>query len=161
MVFICQTVDSANLSTNFTLNSTAEFNDSSIRFIGSSELPNTVEVFCNTPHPTSNQFDALEEQDKLQAFRNYLKVSSIPNRRNAHLSIPSFKWILNVFVHFITENTRKRLPCTFSFRYHQVVGDFIGKSECITYRYRTVQRLFWLCTKNEPGTLIMYMHWEK
>lgn len=91
MVFICQTVDSANLSTNFTLNSTAEFNDSSIRFIGSSELPNTVEVFCNTPHPTSNQFDALEEQDKLQAFRNYLKVSTFLKRRIAHSSIASFK----------------------------------------------------------------------
>lgn len=56
------------------MNSTAEMNDSSLRFMGTTEQPNTVETFCNTPHPTANQFDALQEQDKLQAYRDYLKV---------------------------------------------------------------------------------------
>ncbi|XP_055299065.1 ran GTPase-activating protein isoform X2 [Sitodiplosis mosellana] len=71
--YLNNTVESANQSINWTLNSTAELNDSSVLFTGTSEQPNTVETFCNTPHPTSNQFDALIETDKLQAFRDYLK----------------------------------------------------------------------------------------
>lgn len=67
-------MESNNQSISWTQNSTAELNDSSVRFVGTSELPNTVESFCNTPHPTLNQFDALEEKDKLLAFRDYLKV---------------------------------------------------------------------------------------
>lgn len=49
-------------------------NDSSLRFVGLAELPNTVESFCNTPHPTAKQFDGLQESNKLQGFRDYLKV---------------------------------------------------------------------------------------
>lgn len=65
---------STDQSLNWTLNSTAELNDSSVHFVTTSELPNTVEAFCNTPHPTSKQYDALEEQDKPEAFRKYLEV---------------------------------------------------------------------------------------
>ncbi|XP_031623299.1 ran GTPase-activating protein isoform X2 [Contarinia nasturtii] len=68
------TMDSINQSINWTLNSTVELNDSSVVFTGTSEQPNTVLTFCNTPHPTSNQFDALVETDKLQAFRDFLQL---------------------------------------------------------------------------------------
>lgn len=44
--------------------------------MGDIERPNTVDTFCNTPHPTEKQFNALEENDKIAAFRNYLKVKS-------------------------------------------------------------------------------------
>lgn len=72
-----QSLDSENQSSlNWTqsFNSTAELNDSSVRFVSTAELPNTIETFCNTPHPTAKQFDALQENDKLQGFRDYLKV---------------------------------------------------------------------------------------
>lgn len=49
-------------------------NNSSVHFVGEINRPNTVETFCNTPNPTEAQFDALEETDKLQSFRSYLKV---------------------------------------------------------------------------------------
>lgn len=69
-----QNEESGNQSLNWTLDSTAELNDSDVRFVGTTSQPNTVETFCNTPHPTSSQFDELEETDKLAAFRDYLKV---------------------------------------------------------------------------------------
>lgn len=75
--FIKKSLDSENQSSiNWTqsFNSTAEVNNSSVCFVDSTELPNTVETFCNTPHPTAKQFDALQENDKLQGFRDYLKV---------------------------------------------------------------------------------------
>lgn len=76
-LIIQQSLDSENQSSlNWTqsFNSTAELNDSSVRFVSTAELPNTIETFCNTPHPTAKQFDALQEDDKLQGFRDYLKV---------------------------------------------------------------------------------------
>lgn len=59
-------------------------NDSSVRFVSTAEQPNTVETFCNTPHPTAKQFDALQENDKLQGFRDYLKVFA---KKKIHFSL--------------------------------------------------------------------------
>lgn len=77
-----QSLDSENQSVNWTqsLNSTADFNNSSIHLMTSNE-PNSVESFCNTLHPTAKQFDALQENNKIQAFRDFLKVCIYQNRK--------------------------------------------------------------------------------
>lgn len=62
-------------SLNWSLNTTAAGGiNSSISFLNASELSNTVESFVMTPQPTLDQLIALEEKDKLQAFREYLSV---------------------------------------------------------------------------------------
>lgn len=67
-----------NLSTTLedTINNSAIFalNDSSICITGEETLPNTIETFCTVPNPSLSLFDALEENDKITAFRDYLKV---------------------------------------------------------------------------------------
>lgn len=160
-----QTAESTNTSINWTLNSTAELNDSSVLWTGTSEQPNTVETFCNTPHPTSNQFDALNETDKLQAFRDYLKVCST-NRNLLFLIKLHFPMNCNVnSSHFakcisnvIAENTREGLPCPFSVCHRQTVGHNIEKSRGFACRYRIVQRLFWIRAKNESGKYRIVRH---
>lgn len=37
-------------------------------------LPNTVEVYCQTNYPSETMFHALEEKNKTEAFREYLKA---------------------------------------------------------------------------------------
>lgn len=53
-----------------------ELNDCCVHFVGNAEESNTVDAFFKAAHPTSEQFQALEDSDKLQAFRDYLKVCS-------------------------------------------------------------------------------------
>lgn len=70
-----QTSDSNANDSNLSIGS-ENLNNSNVLFVGETELlPNTVETFCNTTHPSVSQFNALEENDKIYAFRNYLKVS--------------------------------------------------------------------------------------
>lgn len=107
---------SENQSVNWTqsLNSTIELNDSSLLFGSGNELPNTVETFCNTRHPTSKQFDALQDPDKLQAFRDYLKVSI---ELKVYIYDLMFIIMFQQTIYFL-ENTRKRLFGASCFRYH-------------------------------------------
>lgn len=56
---------------NFSLNN---LNDS-VAFVGEENRPNTVETFCNTTVPTLAMFNALEENDKVLAFKTFLHVS--------------------------------------------------------------------------------------
>ncbi|XP_037052320.1 ran GTPase-activating protein [Bradysia coprophila] len=57
---------------NFSLNN---LNDS-VAFVAEEGRPNTVETFCNTTVPTLAMFNALEENDKVLAFKTFLH--SIP-----------------------------------------------------------------------------------
>lgn len=140
LLSLIQSLDSNNQSFNWTqsFNSTAELNDSSIRFVATTELPNTVESFCNTPHPTSNQFDALQDQDKLQAYRDYLKVCSTKSQTYSHHEA-QMSFLINLYA--ILEDTRKGLPCAFSVRHHQIISSFVETPRNLTYRFRIVQRL--------------------
>ncbi|KAJ6646104.1 Ran GTPase-activating protein [Pseudolycoriella hygida] len=52
-----------------------KLNDS-VAFVSEEARPNTVETFCNTTVPTLAMFNALEENDKVAAFRAFLQ--SIP-----------------------------------------------------------------------------------
>lgn len=67
-----------NLSTTLeqTINNSDIFalNDSSICITGEETLPNTIETFCTVPSPSLSLFEALEVNDKITAFRDYLKV---------------------------------------------------------------------------------------
>lgn len=45
-------------------------------FVSEEPRPNTVETFCNTPNPSVAMFNALEENDKVHAFKTFLKVNS-------------------------------------------------------------------------------------
>lgn len=66
-------MDNTNKSLNWS-QSTFEMTGNSIQSDETANQSNTVETFCNTPHPTAKQFDALPDTDKLLAFRDYLKV---------------------------------------------------------------------------------------
>lgn len=60
-------------SLNTTIDQFLNSSSKSISFAGEQSRPNTVETFCNTPNPSLQMFNALEETDKIEAFRNYLK----------------------------------------------------------------------------------------
>lgn len=76
--------ENENLETQLNLSTTLEetinnsdifsLNDSSVCITGEETLPNTIETFCTVPNPSLTLFEALEENDKITAFRNYLKV---------------------------------------------------------------------------------------
>lgn len=57
---------------NFSLNNLNDSN--SVAFVGEESRPNTVETFCNTTVPTVAMFNALEENDKVLAFKTFLHV---------------------------------------------------------------------------------------
>lgn len=57
---------------NFSL----KYLNDSVAFTGEENRPNTVETFCNTTVPSLAMFNALEENDKVLAFKTFLHVSS-------------------------------------------------------------------------------------
>lgn len=65
---------------NLSLNN---LNDS-VAFVSEDARPNTVETFCNTTVPTLAMFNALEENDKVLAFKTFLHVTSMPFPRIKH-----------------------------------------------------------------------------
>ncbi|XP_055855857.1 ran GTPase-activating protein [Episyrphus balteatus] len=47
--------------------------NTSVTYEGETPRPNTVETFCNTPNPSLKMFESIEDTNKLEAFRDYLK----------------------------------------------------------------------------------------
>lgn len=68
------TTKSLNSSLETSVNSFTNNLNSSVYYDGEISRPNTVETFCNTPNPNEAMFNALEENDKVYAFQNFLKV---------------------------------------------------------------------------------------
>lgn len=67
---------------NLSLNNLNESNN--VAFVGEEPRPNTVETFCNTTVPTIAMFNALEENDKVLAFKTFLHVNPMHFRKFKH-----------------------------------------------------------------------------
>ncbi len=114
------TLDGSQLN-NFSLNNLNDSNhNNSVAFVGEEARPNTVETFCNTTVPTLAMFNALEENDKVLAFKTFLHVSiSVGRPIIFRIDLLQLKIICSP-----TEHSQRRLSRVSGFRYPEGVSHF-------------------------------------